>query len=176
MTRSDRESKAAVGRPALALGSQAGGLTALGERDAEAELADMLPELPEVTSRAKTVSWTGWMLLGCWILLETAAQIGFKLGASAAGTGLSELETIGEAAGNGWSIFAYVCTALEFPIWLAVLARLDLSLAFPLSSLSQVTILIASLYVLGEHAGWMHVLGIGSILIGTLLILGEADK
>ncbi|MBI4870455.1 MAG: hypothetical protein HY814_02685 [Candidatus Riflebacteria bacterium] len=121
----------------------------------------------------RRVPWTAWTLMAVSILLETGGQTCLKLGARAVQPGLSELETISQAAGSLWSLAGYACIALQFPVWLGVLKRMELSIAFPLGSLSQITILLASVFVLREGATVSQVAGIGAILFGSLLIVGD---
>ena len=123
----------------------------------------------------RRIPWSGWLLLAASLLLESCGQLCLKLGARSVPAGLSDLETIGEAATSVWAYGGYACIALQFPVWLGVLARLELSLAFPLSSLSQVTILLASVFILGERATFPQVAGIASIILGSFLILADGD-
>ncbi len=134
------------------------------------------PGTRSLSKAASRVSWTGWCLLVTCILLETAAQLLFKVGATQAGSGLSNLETVRNAAGSHWAILGYVCMALQFPVWLGVLARMDLSLAFPAGSLSQVTILLGSVFLLSEQVSLIHLIGIALILLGIFMLLGGEEK
>ena len=136
-------------------------------------LSEEIPSLPKEPAR---VPLMGWLLLLACIVLESAAQLFYKMSATSAGTGLSDLDFISAAVGSNWALLGYVCMALQFPVWLGVLARMDLSLAFPLTSLSQVTILVGSVLLLSEHVDSVRLVGIGAILIGTMLVVGDEAK
>ncbi len=132
------------------------------------------PILPP-SAHGRRVPWSGWALFALSLLLESCGQLCLKLGARSVPAGLSDLETIGEAATSLWAYGGYACIALQFPVWLGVLARMELSLAFPLGSLAQVTIFLGSVFILGEPASAVQVAGISSIILGSFLIVGEDD-
>lgn len=132
------------------------------------------PTLPPPAGRRR-IPCSGWALFALSLLLESCGQLCLKLGARSVPAGLSDLETIGEAATSLWAYGGYACIALQFPVWLGVLARMELSLAFPLGSLAQVTIFLGSVFILGESASVSQVAGIASIILGSFLIVGEDD-
>ena len=59
---------------------------------------------------------------------------------------------------------------LEVLLYTLALSRLDLSIAFPLGSLSFVGVALLSKFILGEAVGWIRGLGVACILAGTILI------
>jgi undecaprenyl phosphate-alpha-L-ara4N flippase subunit ArnE len=59
-------------------------------------------------------------------------------------------------------------------LWIVVLSRAPLSLAYPLLSLGYVLVLLASAYVFGETIPAVRVAGIAAILVGLLLVSSSA--
>ena len=62
------------------------------------------------------------------------------------------------------------CTGLAAVLWLAVLSRLELSLAYPLLSLSYVLMLFAAHWLYREPIGWARLLGVALICCGVALL------
>lgn len=54
--------------------------------------------------------------------------------------------------------------------WLAFMSRMDLSFAFPMTSISNVTILLASHFLLHEHVSPRRWWGVLLILVGITII------
>lgn len=84
-----------------------------------------------------------------------------------------------DARGGDWlaSILTHpvlpVLVALEiasFATWMYVLARMQLSEAFPLSAVSYVFVLLASWVLFGESGSVLQVVGSVAILVGVWLI------
>ncbi|MGH9394262.1 MAG: EamA family transporter, partial [Terriglobales bacterium] len=59
-------------------------------------------------------------------------------------------------------------------VWWAVLSRVDLSYAFPLTSMSYVVLLVASRAFLGEHISLTRWMGATAIVFGVYLITRSA--
>jgi drug/metabolite transporter (DMT)-like permease len=64
-------------------------------------------------------------------------------------------------------IFIYVGSVF---VWLMVLSRAPVSIAYPISSLGYVTSAIAACYFLGENLSILRITGIFVILIGVYLV------
>lgn len=64
-------------------------------------------------------------------------------------------------------IFIYIFSLCT---WLLVLSRIDVAIAYPLTSLAYVLTAIASYYIFGEHLSSMRIIGIFVILLGVYLI------
>lgn len=58
--------------------------------------------------------------------------------------------------------------------WIAVLSRLNLSLAYPFLALNFVLIVMVSRFVLGESVPTLRWLGVGVICLGILLVARSA--
>ena len=116
--------------------------------------------------------------IGLWALLiafESGAQISLKVG----GDGLASIPF-----GVGWLLaavsnlavmVAIVCYIGSFLSWMLILRRSNLSLAFPLSSLVFVVVLLGSWLGLGETISPMHWLGV-CVIIGGIVLLAEGQQ
>ncbi|MDH4135342.1 MAG: EamA family transporter [Anaerolineae bacterium] len=60
--------------------------------------------------------------------------------------------------------------ALGSLFWLAVLSRLDLSLAYPMLALTYVLVPVTAWLFLGEQVPGVRWLGIGVVIVGVLII------
>lgn len=60
-------------------------------------------------------------------------------------------------------------------IWLVVLSKVDLSLAYPLISLSYVFVILVSWLFLGESINLLRILAVVFIMIGVIL-LGQSAR
>jgi uncharacterized membrane protein len=61
-------------------------------------------------------------------------------------------------------------SSLSLLIWLFVLSKADLNLAYSMDSLRYVFITLASVVVLKEHVGKMRWMGIVAIVIGIMMV------
>jgi multidrug transporter EmrE-like cation transporter len=109
------------------------------------------------------------------ISLSAAAQVILKLGmvrimAARAGASPGLTETITAALGSPlvWAgLFVYGASALA---WLGVLARLDLSLAYPFVAVGLVVTCLLGVVVFGEPSNYMKVSGIVLVAVGVLMV------
>lgn len=60
--------------------------------------------------------------------------------------------------------------ALGAVFWLMVLAKLDLSLAYPMLALTYVLIPLGAQFVLGEQVPMLRWLGVGIIFVGVMVV------
>ena len=118
------------------------------------------------------------LLVAFSIVLDVIGQLCFKLGLDR----LPELEG-GFRLNAFWGqvfnapllwagIAAYV---IEFFVWMLILRRSSLSLAFPLSSLVFVVVLLGSWLGLGEHISLLHWVGV-AVIIGGIALLAEGEE
>ena len=112
------------------------------------------------------------MTLGIWVLalfsisLSAFAQLLMKIGMSSPQAGSSVIV----AAINPYVAAGFAAYGASALLWLKVLSRVELSLAYPLVSLAFVLVAILSWAVLGEHLSITRMLGIGLIVLGIALI------
>lgn len=69
-----------------------------------------------------------------------------------------------------WAWTAIALAPLQLWTWTRILARADISYAYPLTALSVPLTMLASTLVLGERAPWPVWLGAGLITLGAALL------
>ena len=125
----------------------------------------------------------GWLhgrlgTLVLWALLigfESAGQIATKV----AGDHLADMNFGGQwllaVAASPWIWLAIACYIGAFFVWMLILRRSSLSLAFPLSSLVFVVVLLGSWLGLGEQISLLHWVGV-AVIIGGIALLAEGES
>lgn len=108
-----------------------------------------------------------WVLL---IGLESAGQIATKVGGDELGQMDFNLQWLVAVAGNTGVWLAIACYVCAFFVWMLILRRSQLSLAFPLSSLVFVGVLLGSWLWLGEHISVLHWVGVAVIMAGIVML------
>jgi len=109
------------------------------------------------------------------ITLEVVATVLFKKGTSRLANSLrkgwlSHLDNIINALKTkeiALGIFLYI---IEYVLWIAFLASVEISKAFPLSSIQIVLILLASKFILKERITHRRLIGGVLIMIGIYLV------
>lgn len=108
------------------------------------------------------------------VLLSAGAQLAMKTGMSSAGAGTAVGHTYGQALTSAWVWGGLGLYGLSAVLWLWVLSRLDVSLAYPLVSLGFVVTMLAGVVWLGEPWSWQRVGGAVLIVAGVLLLAADA--
>jgi multidrug transporter EmrE-like cation transporter len=112
------------------------------------------------------------------VSLNACAQIALRKTMVAVGplpAGLLEIPRFAVAIGlNGWFLAGMASYAVSIGLWLLVLAKLEVSLAYPLLSVGYVITAIVGFFFLGEAVGAMRVAGIGLICAGIVIIAQSA--
>jgi multidrug transporter EmrE-like cation transporter len=117
---------------------------------------------------------TNALLLGAYAVLSVASLLLLKLGAPAAREAGLDLARI-PAAALAQLAAGVALYAASFAVWLAVLARLELSVAYPVAiGLTLAGISLASVVVLRESIGLLHLAGIALIFGGIVLVTRPA--
>lgn len=107
------------------------------------------------------------------VLLSSAAQVAMKRGMSAHDGG--DLgSTYGQALSSPMVWLGLVLYGVSAVLWLWVLSRLDVSVAYPLVSLGFVVTMAAGVLWLGEPFSWLRVGGCTLIVIGVSLLAVDA--
>jgi multidrug transporter EmrE-like cation transporter len=108
---------------------------------------------------------TAYVALGASIVFGVTGQLLMKWAAiNAAGYG-SFLPAVGKTT------LALAVYALGVVNWIYALRSVNLSVAYPLSSLNYVGIFIGSYFLFGEHISTQRFLGVALIFCGVLLIV-----
>ncbi len=110
------------------------------------------------------------------LLCNALGSVSFKLGAAGrhadphSGAVKGMLAFAVEMLGNRQILLGLLLQAIALVCWLAFLSRVALSFAFPLSSASNITVLLASHFILREHISSRRWAGVMLILGGIALI------
>ena len=119
-----------------------------------------------------------FILFAVAITLEVVATVLFKKGTSRLANSLrkgwlSHLDNIMNALRTKEIALGIFLYAIEYVLWIAFLAAIDISKAFPLSSVQIVLILLASRIILKEHINQYRWLGATLIVLGIYLVGGN---
>lgn len=125
--------------------------------------------------RWKHVNYPVLGLFAMILVWDTATQVLLKIGLSAHGE--FPINSIGAA----WSYLATIAMEptiwlgmlaliLAFLTWLSIIARIDLSKAHPATSMSYVTVTLASAVFLHETISMLKFFGIIVIIFGVYLV------
>lgn len=109
------------------------------------------------------------------VMLNSAAQLALKAGAKAIGTvvpgtGAALMSTVLGAAGQPWIICGLVFYFVSAGLWVAALTRVDVTVAYPMLSMGYVIAAFAAWQLFGEQLTTMRLLGIGTILVGVVIL------
>ncbi|MBR7212459.1 transporter [Pseudomonas sp. B2021] len=126
---------------------------------------------------------TGWLhgrlgTLVLWALLiatESAGQLFTKVAGDQLGPMDFSWQWLVDVARNPGILAAIASYLGAFFVWMLILRRSSLSLAFPLSSLVFVAVLLGSWLGLGEHISALHWVGV-VVIIGGIALLAEGEE
>lgn len=110
-----------------------------------------------------------YALIAASILTASVGQALMKSGLAGVDGAGSALSVLSSAAGRPVVWVGLISYALSSALWLVVLSRVELSVAYPLGSLSYVIVVLASL-VMGEYVGTLRWLGVALIVSGVWAI------
>ena len=121
---------------------------------------------------------TYWWLIALSISTGVAGQTAIKLGVSQPSTegtvsGLFALVNL--ILTSPWVLLGLTLYGIGAVAWIAVLARLDLSLAYPLLALNFVLITLSSRLILGETVPTMRWIGMSVICVGIIIVARSAQ-
>ncbi|MDU8618620.1 4-amino-4-deoxy-L-arabinose-phosphoundecaprenol flippase subunit ArnE [Pseudomonas syringae] len=112
-----------------------------------------------------------WLMLACACLLTCLGQIAQKYAVQdwrgAFPGAFTALRSI-------WLSLAVACLGAGLLIWLLVLQRLDVGIAYPMLGLNFVLITLAGRYLFDEPVDAQHWLGIALILVGVFQLGRQA--
>ena len=126
---------------------------------------------------------TGWLhgrvgTLVLWALLiatESAGQLFTKVAGDQLGPMDFSWQWLADVARNPGILAAIASYLGAFFVWMLILRRSSLSLAFPLSSLVFVAVLLGSWLGLGEHISVLHWVGV-VVRIGGIALWAEGEE
>ena len=126
---------------------------------------------------------TGWLhgrlgTLVLWALLiatESAGQLFTKVAGDQLGQMDFNWQWLTQVARNPGILAAIASYISAFFVWMLILRRSSLSLAFPLSSLVFVAVLLGSWLGLGEHISGLHWVGV-AVIVGGIALLAEGEE
>ena len=108
------------------------------------------------------------------VILNVAGQLSLKYGMSQMGNFSVSLATLPpvfiKAATNPNVLLGVVCYGLGFLVWLIVLAKAEVSYAYPLISLGYVFTAILARLLFGEAVGMQRMAGILITCLGVYII------
>jgi len=119
-----------------------------------------------------------WWLIALSISTGVAGQTAIKLGVSqpqAVGNTSTLFSLVTLILGSPWVLLGLTLYGIGAVAWIAVLARLDLSLAYPLLALNFVLITLSSRLILGEVVPTMRWVGMLVICAGIVIVARSAQ-
>jgi multidrug transporter EmrE-like cation transporter len=113
-------------------------------------------------------------LLFFGICLNVVAQIALKAGVGKLGVFNFNFANFFNFAGqmviNPFIILGFACYVVSAVVWLLVLSRVEVSVAYPMVSLGYVLNAFAAYYFFGENLSMLRVTGTLVILLGVFLV------
>lgn len=112
------------------------------------------------------------LLLGS-VVCDVSGQVCFKLGVGHEDAGEQAPSLVHKVLHSPWIAVGVAVYAVEFVFWFAALSRVQLSFAFPIMALSYVGVVLASRFILNERISLRRWAGIGTIVVGVVLVTGQ---
>lgn len=108
------------------------------------------------------------------VIINTLAQLALKAGMDRIGYfsfSLNNLTSISlQIATNPFILAGLFCYVLSVAVWLLVLSRVDVGMAYPMISLGYIATAIAGYYLFSEQLTLIRVIGILVIMLGVYLV------
>ncbi|WP_353152147.1 EamA family transporter [Herminiimonas fonticola] len=108
------------------------------------------------------------------VCLTAAAQVLLKMGMSAPAlqqamsNGMRSVYWLALTSPLIWG--GMICFGASAGLWLLVLGKLEVSMAYPLISLGVVLTTLAGIFILGESVSIYKVLGVSLVIAGVLVL------
>ena len=116
-----------------------------------------------------------WGLLLFGVFLNACAQLFLKLGMTRIGEftfTLNNLWPIGwKVATNYFVILGLFCYIISVILWLMVLSRVPVGIAYPMVSIGYIITAVAGYFLLGEMLTTIRIIGIVVIILGVYLVV-----
>jgi multidrug transporter EmrE-like cation transporter len=113
----------------------------------------------------------GLVLVG--VLLNAGAQLLIKAGTTALGTLVSAdgpIATVLRIAFQPYILGGLLCYVISVGIWIVVLSRVPVSVAYPMLSIGYVVNAFLAYFLFGESLTVLKLVGIGVIIIGVIMV------
>lgn len=108
------------------------------------------------------------------VFLNAGAQLALKQGMRQIGSfefALANAIPIGWQVGtNPFVVLGLGCYVVSVAVWILVLSRVEVSLAYPMLSVGYVVNALAAAWLFGEPLGALRVAGIGVIIVGVWMV------
>ncbi len=108
------------------------------------------------------------------VLLGAGGQVLLKMGALRVAEVTEVGPLLGRIVTSPHILAGFGLYGVASVLWIVVLSRAPLSLAYPMLSLGYVVVLLASAYVFGEAIPAVRVAGIAAIILGLVLVSSSA--
>ena len=108
------------------------------------------------------------------VLLSAFAQLSMKWGMSGLDNSQGMGHTYLQALRSGWVWSGLMLYGGSAVMWLMVLTKLDVSVAYPLVSLGFVITIVAGVMLMSEPMNWVRITASGLIVAGVALLAFDA--
>lgn len=109
------------------------------------------------------------------VALNALAQVGLRAGMKAAGFELS-LKWAGQLLASWPFLSGLACYAVSIVVWLYVLSRLQVSLAYPFQGAGYILGAVLAWLFLGEGIRPLNILGLALIFLGLVCLSLEVGR
>ena len=138
------------------------------------ELPALTADMPSPSTAARSRMLSTVLVIGCALMLNVVGQTLLKYGMGAMGplqiSAANLPQIVWQMAFSPYVIGGMLVYAVATFFWLVTLSRVDLSVAYPSLSLTQVLVLGVAWLILREEISPMRVAGVLVICFGMLLV------
>jgi len=121
-----------------------------------------------------TLSWTVLTLIFISVTISAVAQVTLKQGMSSSAVQQSFadgwLEIVIAVASNLYVWLGLIFYALDAVLWLGVLAKIDVSIAYPFVGLGFILTALFGVFILGEAFSIIRFVGTCLVVLGVILV------
>jgi len=104
--------------------------------------------------------------LGAFALMLATGQILFKLAAASTAAGLNSIAGLRGLLVNPWFWLALLLYGAATYLWIAILQKMPLAIAYPFVALGFVIVPLGAWVLFGETVGWRYAGGVVLIMAG----------
>ena len=122
--------------------------------------------------------WLSLSMILTSVFLNALAQIFLRKAAAGFGEEGIQLGRLTQALGtlilDPFLLLGMLCYAFSILVWIAVLARVEVSVAYPFLSIGYIVVIFAGFFFLGENVTMLRVAGVALICAGLVCISRSA--